>query len=183
MNLLISDRDGVLFDTCHANIKSYLIAAANLKLKTNHFLLEKAVHEGEAFQNFYSPVWGTLNESQKQLLRSEKASVFEDEIQLVRINHHFISNVIENENFPFLVTRASLASTFYLLDKFQIRHFAGRVISVIASESKSEVFKKISTQLGVTPGEVTIVDDSRGVVLESKMMGFKTVLYPHFCNY
>jgi hypothetical protein len=183
MNLLISDRDGVLFDTCGANIKSYLGAAEKLKLQTNVTLLKDAVHEGRAFLDFYFQVWGALSEDQMQLLRDKKSVVFKDEIGLVRVNHEYISSVIENEVSPFLVTRASFASTLYLLDFFQLKHFAERVISVNASESKAQVFRRISIDLGVDPRSIQIVDDSRDVVVESKMLGFETMHYPHFCNY
>lgn len=183
MSLLISDRDGVLFDTCRANVKTYLAAADKLNLKTNIPLLENAVHEGRAFFDFYFQVWGTLTEDQLQLLRARKSDFFKDEIALVKVNHKYISNVIKNEKSPFLVTRASLASTLYLLDFFQVGDFAERVVSVGASESKSQVFAKISMDLGLHPRNIQIVDDSHDVVVESKKLGFETVHYPHFCNY
>lgn len=183
MNLLISDRDGVLFDTCGANIKSYLGAAENLKLQTNVTLLENAVHEGRAFLDFYFQVWGALTENQMQHLRVEKSAMFKDEIKLVRVNHEYISSVIDKEASPFLVTRASFASTLYLLDFFQLEHFAARVVSVNASESKSQVFKRISIDLGINPQSIHIVDDSRDVIVESRMLGFETMHYPHYCNY
>jgi hypothetical protein len=183
MSLLISDRDGVLLDTCRANINSYSRAAEKLKLHTSMPFLETAVHDGKAFIDFYFKVWGALTESQLQLLRAEKASVFEEEVKWVRVNHGFISTVIENEEFPFLVTRASLASTIYLLNRYQVNHFAERVVSVNALESKSQVFRRISRELGMGHQSITIIDDSEDVILESRELGFGTVHYPHFCNY
>jgi HAD superfamily hydrolase (TIGR01509 family) len=183
MSLLISDRDGVLFDTCRANIESYSCAAEKLKIKTNISILEKAVHEGRAFLDFCFEVWSDLTEGQSQILRIEKAAAFEMRSDLTRVNHDLVSNVIEKEKTPFLVTRASLASTLHLLNEYQLTHFGERVVSVSSSEKKSEIFKKLSIELGVKPQSILIVDDSKEVILESEALGFKTVLYPHFCNY
>ena len=181
--MLISDRDGVLFDTCRANINSYLSAADNLKLKTNVSFLENAIHEGRALHDFYFQVWGALTESQLHFLSAEKATLFRGEIKLIKINQYFISEVLDNEKSPFLVTRASFASTLYLLDNFHVRNFGDRVVSVSSSERKSQVFTKISIDLGLHPGSIRIVDDSKDIVVESKKLGFETQHYPHFCKY
>lgn len=183
MSVLISDRDGVLFDTCRANIQSYLSAAENLNLQTDLFALSRAVHDGEAFLNFYSKVWGEISDRTIQTLRIEKASFFSLNFQNVRVNTDFIESTLNHEVNPFLVTRASLESTYFLLDKFQITIFEERVISVHAGQTKPLIFSGIAKDLQLEPSQITIVDDSKDVALKSSLLGFRTIHFAHFCDY
>lgn len=183
MSLLISDRDGVLFDTCRANIDSYLIAAKSFGISTDHSVLATAVHAGQGFDNFHLKVWGILPANLLSQIRVEKSSIFMSRIDLVRLNSEYLQNVLLKKNSPYLVTRASLASTQFLLDIFSIDIFEERVISVDLSESKFQIFSRIAQQSDYLHSDITIIDDSTEVILESSLAGFKVVQYPHFCSF
>lgn len=182
MTLLISDRDGVLFDTCLANIFSYSNAAKEMNLRSNLELLELSVHEGKGFFEFYWEVWGDLTQVEIHALKSAKDSIFMRQHKLVKINADFVENVVKVQNAPYLVTRASLSSTNFLLKEFQIDSFGDRVLSVKSPDSKSKIFAKIATENNLQHSSVTVVDDSKEIVLESRSLGFNALHYPHFCN-
>jgi hypothetical protein len=182
MTLLISDRDGVLFDTCIANVFSYTAAAKKMNLRTNLEFLELSVHEGKGFFEFYREVWGDLTEVEIHTLKSVKDSIFMAQHELIKVNVDFVENIVKVQKDPYLVTRASLSSTNFLLKEFRIDFFGDRVLSVKSPESKSKLFTKIATENNLHHSSITVVDDSNEIVLESRSLGFHAIHYPHFCN-
>ena len=181
--MLISDRDGVLFDTCRANFQSYVASAQKFGIKTDFEALANAIHQGRSFQSFYLEVWGELSEKELKLMSSEKKSLFKESSSLVKVNSNFIELTLIGEKNPYLVTRASLPSTLYLLEVFQIGIFEHRVVSVPSGESKSARFGEIAKSLNLLPSEILVIDDSLDVAKESSLLGFNTIHYPHFCDF
>ena len=112
--MLISDRDGVLLDTCKANLDSYTHTAETMGLATNIHELEIAIHSGEGIVDFSRRVWGELTTAELNLLRSTKSEYFIENITNVRVNHAFIENFLVNEKEPYLVTRASILSLIHI---------------------------------------------------------------------
>ena len=180
--MLISDRDGVLFDTCQANLESYCRAAELMGLATNTRELEAAIHSGEGISNFYRTVWGELSTAEFGLLRSTKSEYFIEEIASVRVNHDFIENFLEGEREPYLVTRASIASTRFLVNHFGLDFFGKRVISTSETASKIDIFSFICSSNNLDRSQVKVVDDSPHIVHASAEAGFQAIQYPHFCS-
>lgn len=179
--MLISDRDGVLFDTCQANMESYTRAAELIGLATNSRELEVAIHSGEAISNFYRRVWGELSTEELCLLRSTKSEYFIESTASIRVNHHFIESFLVREKEPYLVTRASIASTKFLVNHFGLDFFGKRVISTLETDSKLDIFSFICSSHNLESSQVTIVDDSPEIVHASAEAGFRVIKYPHFC--
>ena len=180
--MLISDRDGVLFDTCKANFQSYLRASKALGLTTQEPELLNAIHSGEGLTDFFRTVWGELSTAELNLLRSTKSEYFNENIANVRINHDFIESFLVNERNPYLVTRASLASTEFLINHFGLDFFDNRVISASEYTSKVDVFTFICTSHNLDRARVKIVDDSPKIITASTEAGFFAIQYPHFCS-
>ena len=179
--MLISDRDGVLFDTCKANFESYFDASKALGFTVQESELLNAIHSGQGITDFSTRVWGELSTAELSLLRSTKSAYFIESISNIRVNHFFIEDFLSSERDPYLVTRASLASTKYLLDHFGLNFFGKRVISSSETASKIDVFNLICTNLSLDRSQVTIVDDSPQIISASAEAGFHTIQYPHFC--
>jgi hypothetical protein len=181
--MLISDRDGVLFDTCRLNIESYLVAAEKFGLKTRLDLLSKNIHKGLPLNGFYGEVWGDLPQELLQRIRMEKNAVFARGYSSVRLNFDYVENFLRSDNSPFLVTRASIQSTTALLNHFKITFFENRVANVGSEQSKGSFFAEMARSYGFEAGLVTVVDDSLENIREADSLGFRTILYPHFCDY
>jgi|688.fasta_scaffold189351_3 beta-phosphoglucomutase-like phosphatase (HAD superfamily) len=179
--MLISDRDGVLLDTCKANLDSYTKTAETMGLATNIQELEIAIHSGAGIVDFSRRVWGELTTAELNLLRSTKSEYFIENIANVRVNHDFIESFLVNEKEPYLVTRASVSSTKFLVDHFGLDFFGKRIISASESASKIDVFNLICANLSLDRSQVTIVDDSPQIISASTEAGFHTIQYPHFC--
>lgn len=179
--MLISDRDGVLFDTCKANFESYFDASKALGFIVQEPELLDAIHSGQGITDFSTRVWGELSNAELGLLRATKSVYFIENISNIRVNHVFIEDFLSSELDPYLVTRASLASTNYLLDHFGLNFFGKRIISASESASKIDVFNLICTNLSIDRSEVTIIDDSPQIISASTEAGFHTIQYPHFC--
>ena len=73
--MYIIDRDGVLFDTCELNIKSYSEAADLLKLETNIVNLTNSIHAGDSYSRFCRNVWQDID--QNDVIKLSK-SLFND---------------------------------------------------------------------------------------------------------
>ena len=180
--MLISDRDGVLFDTCMVNLECYTRAADLMGLKTNSSELGAAIHSGEGLYAFYPKVWMGIASSDLDSLQKSKHLFFTEAIGRIRLNVEFVENYLISAIDPYLVTRASLASTKILLEHFDIQFFGDRVIGGDQGLNKVDVFKKLADQHILPRLEITVVDDSRHVVEQSKEAGFVAVQYPHFCS-
>ena len=180
--MLISDRDGVLFDTCLANIESYKSASKALGLKCEKDELAKAIHAGAGIFDFRHKVWGELSQIQFETLRKKKSITFFENMKYVRVNHDFVSYFLENEIEPYLVTRASLNSTILLLSTFGINSFDERVKSVPPGVSKISIVNSMFSSLNIAKSQLTIIDDSDEVIADALRSGFVAVQYPHFCS-
>jgi FMN phosphatase YigB (HAD superfamily) len=180
--MLISDRDGVLFDTCNANFESYIRASKALCLTVQESQLLNAIHSGEAIVDFSVRVWGELSAAEFSLLRSTKSEYFIENIASVRVNHDFIESFLVSEKEPFLVTRASVASTRFLVNHFGLDFFGKRVISTSETASKIDIFSFICSSHNLDRSQVKVVDDSPQIVHASAEAGFQAIQYPHFCS-
>jgi|LakMenEpi03Aug12_release.lakeMendotaPanAssembly.Ray.scaffolds.fasta_scaffold178890_2 hypothetical protein len=180
--MLISDRDGVLFDTCSANIESYKSASKALGLKCEKDELARAIHAGTGIFDFRQKVWGELSEIQFETLRKKKSITFFENLKYVRVNRNFVSDFLEKEIEPYLVTRSSLNSTILLLATFGIDSFDERVRSVPSGVSKISIVNSMFSSLNIPKSQLTIVDDSEEVIADALRSGFVAVQYPHFCN-
>ena len=180
--MLISDRDGVLFDTCQVNLESYTRAAESMGLKTNSLKLEVAIHSGEGLYAFYPKVWMGISNRDLDFLHKSKQLFFVEEIRKIRLNVEFVENYLVNAIDPHLVTRASLSSTKILLEHFNLQFFGDRVIGGDQGLNKVYIFKKLADQNILPRSRITVVDDSRHVVEQSKEAGFVAIQYPHFCS-
>jgi phosphoglycolate phosphatase-like HAD superfamily hydrolase len=180
--MLISDRDGVLFDTCRANLESYIEASKIIGLQTNINELAMSIHSGLGISSFFSSVWGALSESDLKILRETKIKLFLGHLSQVRLNLDFVDEFLAEEINPYLVTRASLSSSHILLDHFKIHHFGERVISVPESSSKLTVIENLSLELKISKSKFTVVDDSLEVIDQSNNLGCVAIHYPHFCD-
>jgi hypothetical protein len=180
--MLISEMDGVLFDTCKANLESYTRAAELMGLKTDSLKLETAIHSGESLYAFYPNVWKGITNSELDSMHKSKQSLFTKYVGNIRVNVEFVENYLVNAIDPYLVTRASLSSTKILLEHFNLRFFGNRVIGGDQGLNKIDVFKKLSDQHSLPRLGITVVDDSRHIVEQSKGAGFLAIQYPHFCS-
>jgi beta-phosphoglucomutase-like phosphatase (HAD superfamily) len=180
--MLISDRDGVLFDTCKANFASYLQASRDLGLPADELQLSNAIHSGDGISSFSKEVWGDLSAIQFKLLSEIKRNYFVKNISNVRINYGFIESFLVNEIGPYLVTKASAVSTYYLLNHFKLDIFFDRVISVSGNSSKLEVFNFLCRTHNLDTSRLKIFDDSPKIVHECIQAGFNAIQYPHFCS-
>jgi hypothetical protein len=180
--MLVSDRDGVLFDTCTANIESYKMASEKIGLQANIDELARSIHEGEGIETFFPSVWGDISKNQLVVLRDAKSKFFSENIRMVRVNVGFIESFLLAESNPYLVTRASTASTYFLLDHFKINFFESRIINIPKGLSKVPVFADLCAFHRLSHSELTIIDDSVDTVRESNVAGFLAFRYPHFCN-
>jgi len=179
--MLISDRDGVLFDTCEANLASYSRAASLIGLKTDNWELEKAIHSGEGFLTFYNKAWPNISASQVVLLKESKQTLFIEYLSQIRLNFDFVEEYLVNAVAPYLVTRASYSSTKFLLDYFDLNFFGDRVVGGSQNLSKMEVFEKIYSKHDIPRISVYVVDDSQEIIEQSTKLGFSAIQYPHFC--
>jgi hypothetical protein len=68
------------------------------------------------------------------------------------------------------------------LEHFNIQFFGDRVIGGDQGLNKVDVFKKLADQHILPRLGITVVDDSRHVVEQSKEAGFVAIQYPHFCS-
>lgn len=180
--MLVSDRDGVLFDTCAANIESYRMASEKIGLQANIDELARSIHAGEGIDTFFVSVWGDISKNQLLDLRDAKSKLFIENIRRVRVNVGFIESFLLTESNPYLVTRASTASTYFLLNHFKINFFESRIISIPKGLSKVLVFEDLCAVHRLSHSELTIIDDSVDTVHESNVVGFLAFQYPHFCN-
>jgi hypothetical protein len=180
--MLISDRDGVLFDTCKVNFESYTRAAELMGLKTNSLELEAAIHSGEGLYAFHPKVWMGVANSDLDFLHKSKQLFFAEEIVKIRLNVEFVENHLVNAIDPYLVTRASLSSTKILLEHFSLQFFGDRVIGGGQGLNKVDIFKKLADQHSLPRLGITVVDDSRHIVEQSKAAGFLAIQYAHFCS-
>jgi phosphoglycolate phosphatase-like HAD superfamily hydrolase len=179
--MLISDRDGVLFDTCEANLASYTRAANSIGLKTNDWELERAIHSGEGIFTFSKKVWVGASNTQLELIKESKQRLFVEYLSTIRLNFDFVEDFLVKAIDPYLVTRASYSSTKILLDYFDIHFFGDRVIGGSQIFSKIEIYGQISAKYDIPRLSVTVVDDCREIIEQSIKMGFMAIQYPHFC--
>ena len=179
--MLISDRDGVLFDTCEANLASYTRAANLIGLTTNNWELERAIHSGESLLTFSHKVWVGVSGTQLELVKESKQLLFNEYLSKIRLNSEFVEDYLIDAIDPYLVTRASYSSTKILLDHFDLHFFGDRVIGGSQSLGKLEIFEKLSDQHKIPRLSMTVVDDSQEIIEQSTKMGFLAIQYPHFC--
>jgi hypothetical protein len=178
----VLDRDGVLFDTCQANLFSYLSASATLQLDVNEERLQIAIRLGLSISEFHEQVWPEIRNGQYDEIIREKARVFRNSLHLVELNPFWSSRIVHSPDLFYIATKASLESTRFLLDEFLPNFHISNVYSVQQSNftDKVAILKHIAREN--SSNEVELVDDSVETVRLVVEAGYEAQLSPHFCR-
>ena len=182
--MYIIDRDGVLFDTCELNIKSYSEAADLLKLKTNIVNLTNSIHAGDSYSRFCRNVWQDIDQNDVIKLSKIKQDVFRNNLGLAVLNVDFISRYLKDQRNLCLLTKASKHSTLILLNHFGVSVFGEDVYSTQDYEQNSKIIaiNDLQTKRSLGNHEVTIIDDSVLLIEDLVSLGYDAIHYPHYCS-
>jgi hypothetical protein len=182
-SILAIDRDGVLFDTCRLNIDSYISATKDLGLNCERNHLGSAVHSGLSFSDFYKVVWGALDCETQSQLKEAKSNFFRENLGATRLNIKVLEKAKSFCDSVHLVTRASLSSSFDLLNHYRIEYDHANIHSTQTGldMNKTQILKAIASDNSIDNNSIIVLDDSAEIVRELIESGFNARKYPHFC--
>ena len=184
MKFTVLDRDGVLFDTCEANLSAYTEASRTLNLTTNLEELSRAIKSGSNLNDFYRMVWGGIPSDQLDLLRKRKIDFFAESLDRIRINHYWKNLIVCNPDIFYIATKASYDSTKHLLDSFLPDFNPHHVFSTQSDElkDKTAIIRYLSVASGIPVESFTLHDDSIDTVNLLVNKGYSAILEGHFCE-
>jgi phosphoglycolate phosphatase-like HAD superfamily hydrolase len=182
---LVLDRDGTLFDTCELNFQSYLEASKTLEVEVNRQALQESICGGESFSTFHLKVWGNSTSMEREAIRNFKSEYFSRNLDLARLNPEIMSQIGPDGESVFLATRATLESTYLLLDHFAVRIQRKNVYSTqnYPGDDKVSIMQTILKLNGGLPASVKLIDDSVDTINKVSELGFDVLLYPHYCSF
>lgn len=180
----VLDRDGVIVDSCAANLAAYSEASEKTGLGFDMVALEKSIHKGDSIEEFRERVWGKISDSSFRRLKSAKTACFPKFFSLIQVNPIWHQKIRISPKDFYIATKASIESSRFIIHALIPEFNTAHIFSTQNSqfESKVEILKKVSQLNNISMDGLIFYDDSIQTIRLAKEAGFQAELVEHFCG-